>query len=105
MKSVNGRTASGAAPDGLDDETRAAHAESVYTLADAMLRWGLRLSVPLALLTIGVATVTAGALGLVGSGFGVVLGFGSLSGDDHDDAAGGDAPAQALMGLALGATP
>lgn len=102
MKSVNGRTASGAAPDGLDDETRAAHAESVYTLADAMLRWGLRLSVPLALLTIGVATVTAGALGLVGSGFGVVLGFGSSLVTITMMRLAATRPPSALMGLALG---
>lgn len=60
-----------------DAAVRAEHARSVHRLADAMLSWGLRISLPLSLLTLGVAVLVAGAEGLVGGGFGVVLGQGS----------------------------
>lgn len=74
----DGHPSDSAGPDPVSGgSAAAAHARSVHTLADAMLRWGLRLSVPVALIALGVATLTAGGPGLVGAGFGVVLGFGS----------------------------
>lgn len=64
-------------PADADAAVRAEHARSVHRLADAMLGWGLRISLPLSLLTLGVAVLAAGTEGLVGGGFGVVLGQGS----------------------------
>lgn len=60
-----------------DAAVRAEHARSVHRLADTMLSWGLRLSLPLSLVTLGVAVLVAGVDGLVGGGFGIVLGQGS----------------------------
>ncbi|GAA1232525.1 hypothetical protein GCM10009676_14690 [Prauserella halophila] len=64
-------------PADADAVVRAEHARSVHRLADAMLSWGLRISLPLSLLTLGVAVLAAGADGLVGGGVGIVLGQGS----------------------------
>ncbi|MCP2254096.1 hypothetical protein LY13_002860 [Prauserella aidingensis] len=73
---MNAETAS-EPPADADAAVRAEHARSVHRLADAMLGWGLRISLPLSLLTLGVAVLSAGTEGLVGGGFGVVLGQGS----------------------------
>lgn len=102
MNSVEGGTTPDAVNSEADAEARAVHAKSIYLLADAILRWGLRLTLPLALVTIGVATLTAGELGLVGSGFGVVLGFGSSLVTITMMRVAATRPPSALMGLALG---
>lgn len=83
-------------------EARAEHAKSVYRLADAMMRWGLRLSLPLALVTVGVATLLADQPGLVGSGFGVVLGFGCSLITMTMMRIAATRPPASLMNLALG---
>ncbi|MBK1785832.1 hypothetical protein JHE00_15985 [Prauserella sp. ASG 168] len=83
-------------------EARAAHAQSVYTLADAMMRWGLRFSLPLSLVVVGVAMVLEGQPGLVGSGFGVVLGFGCSLITITMMRIGATKPPASLMNLALG---
>ncbi|MBB3664127.1 hypothetical protein FB384_003031 [Prauserella sediminis] len=73
---MNAETES-ATPAEPDAAVRAEHARSVHRLADAMLSWGLRISLPLSLITLGVSVLVAGTAGLVGGGFGVVLGQGS----------------------------
>lgn len=90
------------ARDSAQAEVRAAHARSVYQLADAMLRWGLRLSLPPVLVTIGVATVLAGQVGLVGAAFGAVLGFGSSLVTITMMRMAATRPPSALMAVALG---
>ncbi|WP_024874749.1 hypothetical protein [Saccharomonospora piscinae] len=106
MNAVDGEAGPATAADGdtreADDEVRAAHTRSVHALAEAMLRWGLRLSLPAALVTIGVATVAAGTEGLVGAGFGVVLGFGSSLVTITMMRIAATRPPNTLMGLALG---
>ncbi|ASR39657.1 hypothetical protein BAY61_25505 [Prauserella marina] len=67
-----------------------------------MMRWGMRLSLPLVLVTIGVATVLADRPGLVGAGFGVVLGFGCSLITITMMRVGATKPAASLMNLALG---
>ncbi|EHY88640.1 hypothetical protein [Saccharomonospora azurea] len=85
-----------------DAEVRAAHARSVHALADAMLRWGMRLSLPFVLVTVGVATVSAGQPGLIGAGFGAVLGYGSSLVTITMMRIAATRPPSALMSLALG---
>lgn len=84
------------------EQKRAMHAQSVYALAASMLRWGMRLAVPVALVTVGVATVLAGQAGLAGAGFGVVLGFGSALVTLASMRLAANRPPAALMGIALG---
>lgn len=111
MNMVDGDVAAGtAARDSVEDaaheaaqaEARAAHAKSVYALADAMLRWGLRLATPLVLVTIGVATLSAGQSGLVGAAFGATLGFGSSLVTITMMRIAATRPPSTLMTLALG---
>lgn len=85
-----------------DAAVRAEHARSVHALADATLRWGMRLSLPLTLLVVGIATVSAGAAGLVGAGFGAALGFGSSLVTLTMMRIGATRPPSSLLGLALG---
>jgi hypothetical protein len=88
--------------DAVAAELRAEHAKSVYALADAMLRWGLRLSLPLVLLTVGVSTISVGQPGLVGAGFGAALGYGSSLVTITMMRIAATRPPSALMSLALG---
>lgn len=90
------------ARDSAQAEVRAAHARSVYALADAMLRWGMRLALPSVLVTVGVATLSAGRPGLVGAAFGAVLGFGSSLVTITMMRVAATRPPSALMTLALG---
>ncbi|WP_007023385.1 hypothetical protein [Saccharomonospora iraqiensis] len=85
-----------------DAEVAAEHARSVYALAAAMLRWGLRLAVPTSLITVAIATLVAGGPGLAGAGFGVVLGFGSALVTLMMMRLAARRPVNALLGFALG---
>lgn len=84
------------------EQGRDAHAQAVLTLAAAMLRWGMWLTVPVALVTTGVATIMAGAPGLAGAGFGVVLGFGSALITIAAMRFAANRPVQSVLGIALG---
>ncbi len=67
-----------------------------------MLRWGMRVSVPGALITVGVAILAAGTPGLLGAGLGVVLGFGSALVTIAMMRMAAPRQPSALMGFALG---